>query len=60
MLGGVLDEFLKIIQYMCLHFIRASSIDNMLSKFFFELFVLKNLTLPNYCYNYVTYILQVM
>ena len=30
----MLDEFLKIIQHMCYHFIRASSIDNMLSRYF--------------------------
>jgi hypothetical protein len=34
MLGGVLDDFLKIIKYVYLYFIRASLINNMLYRYF--------------------------
>ena len=36
MLGGVLDQFFKIIQHICQHFIGVSLIGNMLSMYFWN------------------------
>jgi hypothetical protein len=49
MLGGVLHKFLKIIQHVCLYFIGANLISNML---FLKLLLLFDI--------YLTYNLQVM
>ena len=58
----MLDEFLKIIQHMCYHFIRASSIDNMLSRYFLNYLLNKiiNCTELLLFDIYLTYNLQVI
>jgi len=60
MLGGILDEFLKIIQHMCLHFIRASLIDNMLSRYLLNYLLNKKINCTKLFLfdTYVTYNLQ--
>jgi hypothetical protein len=60
MLGGILDELLKIIQHMCLHFIRASSIDNMLSRYLLNYLLNKKINCTKlFLFDiYVTYNLQ--
>ena len=60
MLGGILDELLKIIQHMYLHFIGASSIDNMLSRYLLNYLLNKKINCTKlFLFDiYVTYNLQ--
>jgi hypothetical protein len=60
MLGAILDELLKIIQHMYLHFIGASSIDNMLSRYLLNYLLNKKINCTKlFLFDiYVTYNLQ--